>query len=299
MSYQCKIGQKHRNCCLKMHTQKNPCHETFNNIGYYLCTEGLMCSNERFRNADKIGIKYLVKAANMRTSTINLCSFATIINLRSRNVVNNPDDFWSYQNAYNVLDKAVKLEYSHELEYNRLRFLYLYDAKNEMILDGLRNLVHSYISEDSITFYLYVLCVHSMFEECLLEIKKFEQYINPADLMILYYLCGEYAMGATYFSDIIDKIRLDETGTAIMTECLIKTGKFNEVRRYADTVTEYESHIKYKGKDNWQVRVFDNLLETTEYRQSLISEYKYMPLYITPCCYFGCTVHKTKDIDIV
>lgn len=279
--------------------KKNPCHETFNNLGYYLCTEGLMCSNRRFRKADNLGIKYIIKAAKIRTSTVNLCGIATVIDLLNRNNVNSSDDFLSYGNAYLALDKAVKLDYSDELEYNRLRFLYLCDAKNETILDGLRKLVQSYICEDSITFYLYVLCTHSMFEECLSVIKKYRQYVNSADLMILYYLCGEYAMGATYFTEIIDKIRLDETEAAIMCECLIRAGKPNEAKQYADSVTEYESDIKYKGKDNWTARVFDDLTNTTEYRSRLISGYKYIPSYITPCCYFGCPVHKTTDIDII
>ena len=38
-----KIAQK----MLFDNAKKHPCHETFNNLGYYLCTEGLECKNNK------------------------------------------------------------------------------------------------------------------------------------------------------------------------------------------------------------------------------------------------------------
>ena len=37
-------------------------HETYNNLGWYLYTEGLECKNGKVRNAEKLGLHYLLKA---------------------------------------------------------------------------------------------------------------------------------------------------------------------------------------------------------------------------------------------
>ena len=63
--------------------KKNPCHETFNNLGYFLCTEGLFNNNDdRIRSADVLGMKYLIKAVNIKLSVKKLCAVATAIDLR-------------------------------------------------------------------------------------------------------------------------------------------------------------------------------------------------------------------------
>ena len=48
--------------CFFENAKRVPCHETFNNLGYYLITEGLWCKNNNARNALALGLKYLLKA---------------------------------------------------------------------------------------------------------------------------------------------------------------------------------------------------------------------------------------------
>ena len=40
--------------------KRNPSHKTYNNLGYYLISEGLECKGGKVRNALKLGIKYLI-----------------------------------------------------------------------------------------------------------------------------------------------------------------------------------------------------------------------------------------------
>lgn len=277
--------------------KKNPCHETFNNLGYFLCTEGLFNNNDdRIRSADVLGMKYLIKAVNIKLSVKNLCAIATAIDLRITWKAKKKEDFCTYENAFKVMDKALQLHYYDMLEYDKIRFLYLYDANNYIILESLRRLVKTYICEESVTFYLYVLCRHFCFEECLDAIKKYEKYIETADLLNLYFLCGAYDKCASCFKPIIDgRYGLDEVGDSIMIECLIKTGRFDEAEIYADYARGSESDDEYHSKQNCGKTAFDDLTESTEYRCNLIAKHKEdlfgRPRYITPCCYFGCVMH--------
>ena len=56
--------------------KKNPSHETYNNLGNFLIDEGLLCKNGRVRNAQKLGVKYLFKALEIRRTFITLCALA-------------------------------------------------------------------------------------------------------------------------------------------------------------------------------------------------------------------------------
>ena len=276
--------------------KKNPTHETYNNLGYYLCTEGLECSNGKTRNAELLGMKYLLKAANISTSVRNLSAIATAIDLRLKYCNHKKiEEVYTYQNAYKALDKAVKMRYSHEIEYNRLRFLYLSDMQSQTVLDDIRTLITNFQCEESITFYLYVLCIHHHFEECIQSIKKYQSYIDRADYMILNCLCGEYEQGINCLQDVCRNTSLGELDSAVIIESLIKLGRFKQAKLYADHVIEYESGIKYHGKDHWYIRVFDDLVRSTDYRRKLISQYRYNPVYLTPCCYFGCEKHGNPD----
>lgn len=59
--------------------KNNPSHETLNNLGYYLCTEGLTCVNGKVRDAGILGMNYLIKASKMKNSVKNFCAIATAI----------------------------------------------------------------------------------------------------------------------------------------------------------------------------------------------------------------------------
>ena len=52
--------------------RKNPSHKTYNNLGVFLITEGLTCRNGTSRNATKLGLKYLLKAAETEAITLVL-----------------------------------------------------------------------------------------------------------------------------------------------------------------------------------------------------------------------------------
>jgi hypothetical protein len=166
------------------------------------------------------------------------------------------------------------------------------------VLNGLEKLLKAYKTEDSVPFYLHVLCMHSMLEKCICFAKENRKYIQDEDFMTISYLCGDYQSGCECFESIFKQIVDDKTLCAIMVECLIKGEKFKEAKFYAEYAANYESSLEYRKKEYWSKLVFDNLNKSTPYRLKLISDYKYFPAYITPCCYFGCKIHNTEDICV-
>ena len=103
--------------------KENPSHETYNNLGYYLVSEGLICKNGTFRNAYKLGIKYLLKAANLKDSVVNLCALAKAIDYELRIVPKSRKEAL-YQQSYKYLNKAIEIEFSDELKYNCVRLMF-------------------------------------------------------------------------------------------------------------------------------------------------------------------------------
>lgn len=53
-----------------------PSHETYNNLGYFLCTEGLECRSGKTRYAGKLGFSYLLKAEKLKCTSVNQSNIA-------------------------------------------------------------------------------------------------------------------------------------------------------------------------------------------------------------------------------
>ena len=65
--------------------RKFPSHKTYNNLGFFLIREGLLCKNGTQRNALKLGLKYLEKASKFEESSVNCVAMveAIVFELRS------------------------------------------------------------------------------------------------------------------------------------------------------------------------------------------------------------------------
>ena len=277
----------------------HPCHETYNNLGYYLYTEGIEYARGRYkyRSAQYLGMKYLVKAEALRPSVVNLCNIATVIDLGLRSRDEEIDGFYSYRRGFEALDKALRLAYSDELAYNRLRFLYLWQKNHTEVLTSLEELVKTFPCEQTVEFYLAVLCVHGCFEKCYRKMEEYGAYIDDMDRMIYYCLGGEYLKGAALFDAVRNlNYHFGEDYAAIVTECLVNAGRFEQAEEFAAEVIETEKGYDWRARGQWPPKMFENLKQSTEYRRQVIRDYTFVPEYLTPCGYFGCTRHGNPDI---
>ena len=285
-----KQNWKEAQILLFENSKKNPCHETFNNLGYYLCSEGLECKNGKVRNADVLGMKYLLKANKIKKTVVNLCAIATAIELKIPYAKN--DSFFTPYNAYKFLDEAVKIQYLNEVEYNRLRFLYMHNNKSLEVLDGLEKLVENYKSKESISFYLHVLSSHNLLKES--HLLCYNDYIYPLDSLFLYYSCKQYKKCIDLIENMKTEFAFEKLQNAIAIESFIELSQFKNAKSYAKFIQDMEP--EYQKGDKELRKIFEDLEKTSPIRQNIILNYNYYPAYIMPCCYFGCKLHNTIDI---
>ena len=204
-----------------------PSHETYHNLGYYLCSEGLECKGGKVRNADKLGLRYLLKAERMKDTSVNQSAIAGEYE-KQRDVIfckTGIDDPTVCHLACQHMERAVKIRYSPEAEYNRLRFWFLHDLQDPDILDEVKCLLDKYQTAESAEFLFNFLCIHKDYHTCLTLIPQYRDLLDELGLLSLYCLCGDFAAGAALCDVVEEKFSLNDCTIAMMAECLIRSGE--------------------------------------------------------------------------
>lgn len=270
--------------------RNTPSHETYNNLGYFLCTEGLECKNGRVRNADKLGLSYLLKAEKLNTTSVNQSNIAgELEKQRAFEFSKTGIDAAEICNeALRHAETAVRLKYSNELEYNRLRFLFLCDKRKIDVLNGMKELVCRFENDDAVEFLLNLYCLHSEFNNCLRLISEYRDRLDAYCLLSLYCRCGDFDSGAALCVKVYEQFVPDDTIVAMMAECLINTGEYSR----ADMLrVELENNApEYCDTDKF-LTVVKMAFNSSEYRKTVIQNYCYRPGYMVQCGYFGCKIH--------
>ena len=273
-----------------MNMKKHPSHQTYNNLGYYLISEGLICKNGKTRNALKHGMKYLFKASKMETSVINMCAIVKAIDYQLR-TAKEDEKSPLYAYACSCLKKAISIECSNTLQYNYLRFSYLLEPHNENILLEIRNLVHKFTSVETVSLYLELLCDNFLIDEGLECIETYGDFLDEVDLLMFYAKFGLYEKGYVLCETICNVYNIDARIASAIIECCVNTFHLQEAKKYAEQIEEMEKEKQHINKENWCQYAFGNTESSTNYRKIKIAEYKYIPPVIDRCCYFGCNLH--------
>ena len=267
--------------------KKNPSHETYNNLGWYLISEGLTCKNGSVRNARKLGLKYLLKAFEMKKSSVNLCALAEANQYAIRGADKQKKQEL-YLQSYQYLDQAQRMDCSSELLYNFLRLAFLLEMEDESFLKNLRSVVKNLPCEETVSLYYEYLRKNDLLDEGLQCIKTYGELLDEVDLLMFYAKFGIYDRGYDLCETIRQSFVIDKYLASAIIECYINTGHFEEARIFAK-----ETAAKSKQRDNWTSDVFADLDKSIPYRHTLISDYSPTPLYLQRCCYYGCTQHGT------
>lgn len=273
--------------------RKNPSHETYNNLGNYLIDEGLLCKNGRVRNARKLGLKYLLRAAEMKDSQVNLCAISKVYDYELRTATGEQRQSL-YEQSYRCLERALKITYSDEIQYNLLRILCLMNVRDESVLEKVRTLVKNYVCEESVSLYFELLCIHSLFEEGLHCAESYSDYLTKIDLLMFFAKFKLYEKGYNLCEPVCNQFSPDKYVASAIIECCVNTHHYEQAKIYARQIQELEEEIQYAGKEKWCKNVFCNIDSTDENRKKIIAEYFSIPPFIETCCYYGCTVHGTN-----
>ena len=269
-------------------------HETYNNLGYFLCTEGLECRSGKTRYAGKLGFSYLLKAEKLKCTSVNQSNIAGELEKRRaekfcKTGIDDPDIRLS---ALHHAELAVRndVRCSDECEYNRLRFLFLCDRNSPEVFDGMKNLAAGYETDDSIEFLLNLYCIHSETDKCLKLMREYGDRLDGYAKLSLYCRCRDFSSAAALCDEVYESFAPDDAIIAMMAESLINSG---EIARAEKLKAALEADVP----DYRNARKFRSAVEMTfsspEYRENVIKNYRYRPPYLTLCGYFGCEMHGT------
>lgn len=270
--------------------KKNPCHETYNNLGYFLINEGIECENGKVRNAQKLGVKYLMRAAEIKETQINLCAIAKAYEYEL--MTSSPQNREIlFQESSQCLKKALEINYSPVIDYNYIRCLHLINSKDESLLEKTRKLLTNYVSYESVLLYLEMLCNHFLLDEGIRCIEQYGNYLNDIDILMFFVKFEMYDRAYPLCKAVCEQFSPDKYIASAIIESCINTCHFEQARLYAKQISELEEDFWYKGKEVWIEEVFDNMESSDESRKKLISKHSLSPPSIDFCCYFGCSVH--------
>lgn len=269
----------------------NPSYQTYNNLGFYLVSEGIQCKNGKTRNATKQGIKYIVKSMELKATSINLFSMVKAIDYQLRDCTADKKTF--YKCACDYLEKALKLKYSDILQYNYLRFLYLLDPNSKGIVDEVRSLVNNLVSVETVSLYLEILRIYSLKQEGIRCIEKYNDILDEADLLISYAKFGLYEKGYEVCDSVMAMYSMDQFIASAVIECCLNTLNFEKAKEYSEQIKEIISNEK-QSKKTKIIRAFEKIITSKDERTRILSNYSLVPPIIDSCCYFGCPIHKTE-----
>ena len=270
---------------------ENPSHRTYNNLGYYLWSEGLICKDGKHRNARKLGMQYIIKASKLGISIANCCAIAEAAN---KNFFYAKDDSLpTIAFALNYLEKVLELEDRPDLRYNYYRFLYLLSPLDETHLIRLRELVMNYVTEESVNFYFSLLCMHSKKDEGLDCILKYSSIIDKSNLLKFYAKMGLYVEGSKVFEAVCDQRCIDDEIVAAVIECSLGASNGDAEKRTIYAVLDKIREESDFYSTSSGVARLDELLCSHKLRAELLNAHNYVPPMISCCCYCGCPIHNT------
>ena len=256
-----------------------PSHQTYNNLGFYLITEGLLCKNGKARNAFKLGMKYLLKAEKIKISSINANAIAKAIDLQLRQISNNTEMLC--REALSHLKRAITVDSSDVLRYNFLRFSYLLDTKDVSLIYQAKELQASFSSQETVSIYFEILRQNARVSEGLDLISNYGHWIDDTDKLMFYAKCKLYEQGYELCDSIYKQYGMDEFFISAIIECCLNTGHSAEADMYIS-----------KLRDNGHFG--DVHIESSIWRKNIIEKFISNQPLVDSCCYFGCEIHKTN-----
>ena len=270
---------------------ENPSHKTYNNLGHYLWSEGLICKDGKHRNAKKLGLHYIIKSSELGVSAVNCCAVAEAADHAF--FYDNENSAPTISFALDYLEKVLRMDDAPDIRYNYYRFLYLLSPSDEIHLARLRELVIDYATEESVGFYFNLLCIHSKKEEGLECIARYGDMIDESDLLHFYAKMGLYDEGIAISEAVCDHYCIDESIAAAVIECSLGANDDTEGKRIGDIIlAKIRDESDFCNTGSGDIR-FNKLITSRELRRELLDVQFYVPPMISCCCYFGCNIHNT------
>lgn len=267
--------------------RKNPSYQTFNNLGYYLITEGLECKNGKVRNAYRLGFSYLLKSRASHPSFTNSCAIAFALSHFAEGAVQGESH--GEEDLYAAVLDALSLGYSDTMQYNLLRLQFGMKREGEDFLSQVRELASRFPCEESASLYLEAARTLGRIEEGMRCLRVYGDLIDAPTRLLFLASVKEYEAGYSLSQEVAQWC-LRSVDIASIVECCLQTDRQNRIGELLS-----KDRLAPAREDAEHSRLVDQLLDPyhTEARRSMMKQHREIPPFLSPCCFFGCPSHQT------
>ena len=271
---------------------KHPSHQTYNNLGIFLLTEGFTIFGGKTLHGHKLGLHFLRKASTLKTSQINLCAIAKAYDdSLLRTVCHKRAHICQCTCAY--LEEALHIEYSDIIMYNVLRAKYLLGVKGYSLIAEAERLLAKSLCSESVSLYFGLLQLNLDLDNSLACIERYREYLSDDDLLMFYSKFSLYGKGYELCATVVNDYFPDGNIFSAVTECCVNSGHHEELSAFSAQIFEIVNDLgtpSYKKKLSVELCELKN---SAKKREELIRNYLPTLPFMDLCYYFGCQTHNT------
>lgn len=271
---------------------KHPSHQTYNNLGVFLITEGLSCTGRTGFFSHELGLICLKLAKLFSCSQINLCSLAKAYDNIAA-IASPKRKRRLYSRACLYLKQALGIKYSDTIMYNVLRLCCLIDPKSMTLLHDIQKLMDHFICDESVSLYLKILQENSSQERVLDCISRYSEYLDDTELLMFYAKSKLYEKGFQLSKTVLDNYFPDGFISAAIIECCINTLNTDRIPLFLQQISDTIDNIQPVSYRRKLAALLDELSLSADNRQKLIASYSSLQPFLDSCYYFGCDSHNT------
>ncbi len=241
-----------------------PDYRTYNNLGFFLYENGMDLKNGKTKSATKLSQRYIQKSIEMN---------ATVIALNNMGYISY--ELGDFESAERYYGRSLTIKNDKDVQYNYAASIYQlgqYQLANTISLE-----LADYI-EPATGLYVFSHIYANYGKKFEISVESITNKLDEIDRMLLYYLVEKYEDVVKLAENIFNGWSLSEKEWAILIDSLVKceeTNKLYNLLKYNDDESEFLNKI-----------INDDML-----RRKIIDSYKFFPIQIACCDYFGCSVH--------
>lgn len=283
---------------LQENAKRYPGHQTYNNLGYYYCTEGLEMKNGQVRSAVKLGIQYLQKAEKIQETPLNLTNLGEAYFKNAQYQSHLKED---YEKALAYYTRANEMEAASWRLYNMAACLWKLGRYDRAYM-ALGQLHENYSKESILKgcgrravmpFALLFIQCHepeqkTSFLKDPLITDNTEEELDVLERFIIYYFCADLERAAQLSEEILNKWEPDPPELAMIIDCFIRKKKFQEVSALIQYVSEH-----YSVKN----RLLRKLVREPAFRTQTIKSFHYEMNIAYTCGFYGCLKHNAPGFS--
>ena len=263
---------------LKKNIKINPSHMTYNNLGYFYCDLGMNTKNGRVIRADKIGMRYLMKAYQLDKSYKNCMAIGLMLRYDH-----------DYEKMKKMFENALEIKKNYAVYYNLGSVCVALKKYDNAASYFHKAIQFSYNDND-----LYASTLAYVHIMCLMKSKVDERYFRNllydgdekriGDEIAAYFFNGDYEKINAIDIETVLEDYPDIQINAMIIEAYDIVSNKNGLLNFLRVIEKY-----YDGDSLVALKsIIDDRLQ----RIRLINQYNYrFGIEDRVCCYIECPIH--------